>query len=185
MKYVRCKVCGYIMEADKVKDKCPACGLQKQVFEPYTMKLSPKRKWLIDQHVHPIAVHFPQVFIALLLILPIFARLSPDAILTTKFLAAFELTIWAFPFAVLGGFLTGLFDGKLRFKRLNPPLLIAKTIAGIVLQLISIAILGIYLASGLTDSAINWIMFLAVLGTICSIYLGKIGSSLFESFLPG
>ncbi len=70
-KYVRCKVCGYIMVESDLKDRCPACGLPKTVFEPYVSNISSRRKFIIDQHIHPIVVHFPQVFVMLIVAMPL------------------------------------------------------------------------------------------------------------------
>lgn len=182
MKYVRCKVCGYIMEEGKLKDKCPACGLPRQVFEPYSFKLAAKRKFVLDQHLHPIAVHFPQVFILLSVALPILA-LVLGAPWSAKLFSASELVILALPFTVLLGLLSGLFDGKVRFKRLNAPLLISKMVVGVLLQALSVAMLVLYLYTGFDD--LGWLIALGILATFCSIYLGKAGADLFGAYLPG
>ncbi len=182
--FIRCKVCGFIMDENHLKDLCPACGLPKTVFEPYTKKISPKRKFMIDQHFHPISVHFPQVFIVvIMLLLPLSFWVAEP--LRQDFLSAAKLSILALPFSVLLGFITGLLDGKIRFKKLTTPLLINKAIAGIILQLLSIAIFTLYVINGLTQMNIITLTALSVLSAICSIYLGRVGSTMFDSIMPG
>jgi uncharacterized membrane protein/rubredoxin len=182
--YVRCKACGFIMDENHVEDQCPACGLPKTVFEPYTKKISPRRTFLIDQHIHPISVHFPQVFIV-----AIFFMLSLafwlEAPLRGEFLIVAKFSILALPFSVLLGFVTGLFDGKIRFKKLKTPLLIRKAVVGVILQILSIVIFALYLLNGFTPSNMLVMIVLSILCTICSIYLGRVGSSMFNSMMPG
>lgn len=182
--YIRCKACGYIMDESHLKDVCPACGLPKTVFEPYTKKISPKRKFLLDQHFHPIAVHFPQVFIAVIPIMLLLSFFVTDP-LRNEFLIAAKLSIIAFPFSVLLGFVSGLFDGKLRFKTFNAPLLKNKIVAGIALQILSIIMLILYLVSGFTTINMIFLILLSIVSTACAIYLGRAGSPMFDSFLPG
>lgn len=182
--YVRCKACGFIMDENHVDDLCPACGLPKTVFEPYTKKISPRRTFIIDQHLHPISVHFPQVFMAVIFFMLCLAFWVKDP-LRGEFLIAAKLSIIAFPFSVFLGFITGIIDGKIRFKKLKTPLLIRKAIAGVILQALSIAIFVLYLANGFTTSNMIIIIILSILSTICGIYLGKAGSSMFNSMMPG
>jgi rubredoxin len=43
---VRCRPCGFVMDADKLGDVCPACGLPRKVFEPYRERVSLNRLFL-------------------------------------------------------------------------------------------------------------------------------------------
>jgi len=129
---IRCKACGYVMNESHLKDLCPACGLPKTVFEPYTKKIAARRKFVIDQHLHPIAVHFPQVFLLLALILPVLALIVNDPVRAEMLIIA-KWSILVLPFTVLGGLVTGLVDGKIRFKKITTPLLVNKMIAGVSL----------------------------------------------------
>ena len=139
---------------------------------------------LLDQHFHPIAVHFPQVFIAVIPVMLLLSFVVADP-WRTEFLAAAKLSILALPFSVLIGFLTGLFDGKLRFKTVKAPLLINKIVAGIALQILTTIIFILYLVSGFTTANMITIIVLSALSTACAIYLGRAGSPMFDSFLPG
>ena len=59
---VKCKSCGYVMEAGKLHDSCPACGVPAKMFEPFTDPVSSKRRSILALHIHPVLVHFPQAF---------------------------------------------------------------------------------------------------------------------------
>jgi len=183
-KYVRCKVCGYIMEESDLKDCCPACGLPKTAFEPYTKKISPQRKLILDQHLHPIAIHFPQVFIILIVLMPLLSLIVADP-WKSEFLIIAKWLIYVLPITVLGGFLTGLLDGNLRFKRLTTPLLVNKMMVGVIFQLLSIAILAFYLVDGFAGNTLWMIVGLGIISTACAIYLGRKGSTMFDSIMPG
>ena len=182
--FVRCKACGFIMDENHLKDVCPACGLPKTVFEPYTKKISPKRKFIIDQHIHPVSVHFPQVFIILIVILLLLSLFVGNT-LEMELLAAAKLSILVLPFSVLLGLTTGLIDGKARFKKLTTPLLLKKIRVAIIFQILSIVIFGLYLSNGFTEVNKAVIIVLGILATGCGVYLGKTGSSMFDSILPG
>jgi len=183
-KFVRCKACGFIMDENHLKDLCPACGLPKTVFEPYTKKISPNRKFIIDQHLHPIGVHFPQVFIAIIMFMLVLAFWVEDP-LRAEFLVMAKLSILALPFSVLLGFITGVIDGKIRFKKLTTPLLINKMIVGAILQVLSIAIFALYLANGFTTANMLVIIILSILSAACGVYLGKAGASMSDSIMAG
>jgi len=182
--FIKCKACGFIMDENHLTDLCPACGLPKTVFEPYTKKISPKRKFIIDQHLHPIGVHFPQVFIAIIIfMLPLSFVVAGS--LREEFLIAAKLSILALPFSVLLGFCTGLLDGKIRFKKLKTPLLINKMIVGAILQVLTIIIFVLYLLSGFTTTTMIVITILTILSAACGVYLGRAGASMSDSIMPG
>ena len=183
-RYVRCIVCGYIMEESELKELCPACGLPKTVFEVYPKKISPQRRFLLDQHLHPIAIHFTQVLILLIVALPLLSLIVRDP-WRSEFLIIAKWAIYLLPLTVLGGFLTGLFDGNLRFKKLTTPLLINKMIVGLIFQLLSVAILAYYLLDGFAGNTLWMIVGLAVICTACAIYLGRKGATMFDSVIPG
>ena len=182
--YIRCKACGFIMDESHLKDLCPACGLPKTVFEPYTKKISPRRQFIIDQHIHPISVHFPQVFIAVIVAMLSLAFWVEDP-LRGEFLILAKFSILAFPLSVFLGFITGLIDGKIRFKKLNTPLLINKAIAGVILQVLSIVVFMLYWMNGFTIGTMELIIVLSILSALCGVYLGRAGSSMFNSMMAG
>ncbi len=51
------------MEAGKLGDVCPACGLPRKVFEPYRERVSINRLRLLNLDMHPIAIHLSQAMV--------------------------------------------------------------------------------------------------------------------------
>ena len=81
---VRCRPCGFVMEADKLGDVCPACGLPRKVFEPYRERVSRNRLILLNLDLHPIAIHLSQALVIAIPILTIlrsfFSSFQPEMI---------------------------------------------------------------------------------------------------------
>ncbi|MFA6508081.1 MAG: hypothetical protein WCT14_18405, partial [Treponemataceae bacterium] len=149
MEYVKCKACGYIIEVGKLGDKCPACGVPSKQFEPYTEKVSAKRLMILKMHIHPVIVHMPQAFAAFLVLLPVGLMIlgsGPlyDALYDTTVVLAAVL-----PFSVVAAFGAGLFDGKIRFRKLSAPLLRKKMAAGSIFFVLSVAAACVALFTGL------------------------------------
>jgi rubredoxin len=184
-KYVRCKACGYIMEADKVGTLCPACGVPAKAFEPYEEKISEERKRVLDLHIHPIVVHLAQGIGPLLVLLAAALALlgegRPKALLldTTRVLAVFQ------PLAVLLAFAAGLFDGNLRFHKVTTPILVRKMAVG---SIFFVASLGAGLLAYLTRLD-GWSLapfaLLQLVSLGAAVYLGHQGFGLLFSRFPG
>jgi rubredoxin/uncharacterized membrane protein len=181
-KLVRCKVCGFIMEESKLGAMCPACGVPRKAFEEYIEKTAEKRLKLLHMDLHPIIVHFPQSFALLMLIL-----LGISLIFTNSFQlmarSALPLIGLSLPIVAVLALLSGMFDGKLRFKKITTPLLRQKILAGSIFIGSSI---GIAIFSNLEINSTIYIV-LIVLTLICigcSAILGKIGSTLLNAKLP-
>ena len=179
---VKCRACGYIMEEGDMKDLCPACGLPKTVFEPYKEKVAEGRKKWIDLHIHPIIVHFPPVFaVAIVGGLLLAGRVGDPW--RGDLMGAVELSILLMPVSLLAALVSGLFDGKLRFKKTKTPLLIHKMIAGGIFFGLSLVILGLWAADRFDHSGTMVVLSAACLG--CNTYLGRVGATLMEAVLPG
>lgn len=183
-KTVRCKACGYVTDESKVKDVCPACGLPKTVFEEYNEKISKKRKFILDLHLHPIAVHFPQALATLIPVLLIAAMLlDPDLLL--YFVHSARVLAVLLPFTVVGAIVAGIVDGKTRMKKLNTPLLARKMILGFLLLLFSVPMAVVVIWFG------NWwgwpflLIALSLGCLICEVFLGRIGGKLMYARLKG
>jgi rubredoxin/uncharacterized membrane protein len=176
-KLVRCKVCGYIMEEGRLKDKCPACGMPRQVFEPYIEKVVEKRIRLLRLDLHPVVVHFPQAFVFAILVFLLGIQLL-SVPFQTRILTTVQILGILLPIVVLFAFLAGIFDGKLRFKKLRTSLLIRKMIAGGIFFICSVGIA--LLSNTIQINELNyWItLLLSAICVGCSFILGKIGSTL-------
>lgn len=182
---VICKSCGFVMEKSKLKDKCPACGVLAKMFEPYTEKISPKRKLILSLDLHPILVHFPQAFIISIFTLSLIA-LAVQGSLRATVAAAITVLGVALPFVVAGAFVAGLIDGKVRFRRLTTPILKQKIVIGALFFLFSCGILAIVVSQPMAVSAPIIIVVLLSLPALgCATFLGLLGSSIINAKFPG
>lgn len=179
-----CKPCGYVMKESELQDLCPACGLPKKVFEHYKDRMSPGRRKILGLDLHPIAVHFPQtvlVFLLQALILNlIFPNFYPEVLLGT---AHFSAVI--FPFVVFAAFLSGLIDGKLRFKSVATPILKKKIIYSVIM-FVSSLFTPFLVMNGINDLNTKlWLLLCGVIAIICGIVLGHAGKGLMNIGMGG
>lgn len=181
---MRCKACGYIIREDKLKDSCPACGVPRTSFEQWKDTVSPRRRFILNLNLHPIALHFPQACSVML----------PFLILADQFLplprgielnqAVRVLGILVFPSA-LGAFIAGLVDGHARFKKITTPALISKIVIGLVF-LGSAFALSFTAFMNYTIEPVRWSLFTLSLACIgFQIALAQIGKRLMCVYLPG
>jgi len=182
---IRCKACGYVTKEGKIKDVCPACGVPAKMFEPYTDPVSEKRRMILGLHIHPIMVHFPQAFSITLFLLMVLSYFTPvkiewmlfDAILVVSFLL---------PYFVILSIITGLLDGKIRFRKVTTPLLKKKFILGVLLLIISIILAFVAFSGGFPASPLReYFTLLTIIAVACSAELGLIGGRLMEAKFPG
>ena len=184
---IRCKACGYVTKEGNIKDACPACGVPAKMFEPYKDPLSEKRRMILGLHIHPIMVHFPQAFSITLFLLIILSYFTPmriewmlfDAILVISFLL---------PNFVILSIITGLLDGKIRFRKVTTPLLKKKIIIGVLLLITSLAISFVTFSEQLlviASPAYNIITMLTIVAVACCTGLGLIGGQLMDAKFPG
>ena len=177
---VRCRPCGYVMEADKLGDVCPACGLPRKVFEPYRERVSPNRLLLLNFDLHPIVIHLSQAFVIAIPILAmlknIFGDFQPDMIQHVLIFSVF-----IFPFTLVFAIITGIIDGLTRFKTLKTPLLRVKIIFSIIILALSVAMFFIG-----PKEDFYWItIILSVLALAAGVQLGLWGKKLINVILPG
>lgn len=183
---VICSVCGYLMEEGALHDECPACGVSKKAFTPYTDKVKPKRRKILDLHMHNIIVHFPQAFALFMLFLLAALYIIKDPLRAEFAVTAKVLAIFL-PLSVLVGLVSGMIDGKTRYKRLNTIIFKRKIIVGIVFLLCSIGVTILMLAPGFTPGSSNHLMVLALVA-VCggaSVFLGHNGGRLAGTEVPG
>jgi hypothetical protein len=177
---VRCRPCGFVMEADKLGDVCPACGLPRKVFEPYRERVSLNRLRLLNLDLHPIAIHLSQslvIAIPLLAILTHFFQSVYPGML--KNVMAFAVVM--FPFTLGLAITTGVIDGLTRFKTLATPLLRVKIIFSLIILTLSIILCFV------SRNEKNYFLSLA-LSILClgaGIQLGLWGKKLINVILPG
>jgi len=177
---VRCRPCGFVMEADKLGDVCPACGLPRKVFEPYRERVSRNRLMLLNLDLHPIAIHLSQTFV---IAIPIFVMLRSFFSTFQPELVNNVLTtaIVVFPFTLLLAIMTGIIDGLTRFKTLATPLLRVKIIFSIIILILSVLIF--FTARDQGKYIITLILSILSLGA--GVQLGLWGKKLINVILPG
>jgi rubredoxin/uncharacterized membrane protein len=185
-KLIRCKACGYIMVEEKLGDKCPACGVPRDMFEPYTDPMAESRRRVLGFHLHPIAVHFPTSFAVAVLVFVIatFFFSGPVEellICTTKVMALF------LPLLVLIAFIVGLLDGKTRFRRLgHSQILKKKMIYGGLFFMFTLGLALLVWLGGFSSVLLTWATVVLATGSVVfSVVLALLGMPLMNAALPG
>jgi uncharacterized membrane protein len=182
---IRCKACGYVTKEGKIKDICPACGVPAKMFEPYTDPVSEKRRIILGLHIHPIMVHFPQAFAITLFLLAVLSYFAPPAIKEMLFDSTLVIS-FLLPFFVVLSIITGLFDGKIRFRKVTTPLLKKKIILGLIFLITSIALAFVAFSGQLPASPFReYFTLLTIIAVACGAGLGLLGGHLMEAKLPG
>jgi O-antigen/teichoic acid export membrane protein/rubredoxin len=173
---LRCKVCGYIIKESKLGDKCPACGVPKTAFEPYKEKVSEKRKRILDLEIHPILTHFSVGFSSFSFVLTLITLMFPT-FYRTELLNTIVILNVSLPVFVGLTLITGILDGKIRFKRIITIQHIKKMIIGTVLLAlaISIGVISFFLPTATILISLVIISFFCV---VCAGLLGLIGRTL-------
>ena len=174
------------MEEEKLGDKCPACGVPRDMFEPYTDPMAEARRRVLSFHLHPIAVHFPTSFAVAVLVFAIAAfffsgPVEELLICTTKVMALF------LPLLVLIAFLAGLLDGKIRFRRLDRShILKTKMLWGSLFFVLAVGLALLVWLGGLGSvPLISLAVALAAGCVACSVVLALLGMQILNAAFPG
>ena len=184
-KLVRCKVCGYIMYEDKLKERCPACGALRQVFEPYTDPMSQTRRNVLDLDLHRIAVHFPIAFAVAVPILLICAVIFPAR--SAIMLMTVKLMVLLLPLLIIAAFFVGMLDGVTRFRKIRVSEILKKKVAyGIIFFALSIILNILVWTAGFGSGPVVALEILvAVAAVACATELGLLGRGIMNSAFPG
>jgi hypothetical protein len=177
---VRCRPCGFVIEADKLGDVCPACGMPRKVFEPYRERVSRNRLVLLNFDLHPIAIHLSQALVIAIPILVIltnlFKQFQPEVLKNVLLFSVF-----VFPFTLVLAIITGVIDGLTRFKTLSTPILRVKIIFSLIILSLSLVLFFIAPQKELSVLTIA----LSILSLGAGIQLGLWGKKLINVILPG
>ncbi len=177
---VRCKPCGYVMEADKLGDVCPACGMPRKAFEPYRERVALNRLFVLSLDLHPIAIHLSQTFVILIPAMIFLTKIFPG-FHVEMFSSVLKFVVFIFPFTLVIAIITGIIDGLFRFKTLTPPLLKTKILFSSI-----IIVLGFALFFVAKPDHYGIISFILSLGSLaCAVRLGLLGKQLIDVILPG
>jgi uncharacterized membrane protein len=183
---LRCKTCGFIIEADKLGDVCPACGVPRTLFEPYADKVSPKRRVILDSHLHPVAVHLPQAFAFAIFAFGL-ALLAVDGEARKDLEITVTVMAWCLPFLAAAGIASGIFDGLVRFRKVSTPALTKKIVFGSAFLVLSVVLAILTGLGGFSAIAgfTYWVIGLGLACLGCGAILGLIGGTLIHSAFPG
>lgn len=177
---VRCRPCGYVMEADKLGDVCPACGLPRKVFEPYRERVSRNRLILLNLDLHPIVIHLSQAIVIAIPMLAIITHIFPG-FQTEMLKNVLTFSIFVFPFTLVLAIITGISDGLTRFKTLATPLLRVKIIFSIIILILSVILFFVA-----PYEKYYWLtIVLSILSLAAGVQLGLWGKKLINVILPG
>jgi hypothetical protein len=177
---VRCRPCGFVMEADKLGDVCPACGLPRKVFEPYREKVSRNRLMLLNFDLHPIVIHLSQALVIAIPVLTIMLNFFPK-FYSELFKNVLIFSVFVFPFTLIMAIITGIIDGLTRFKTLSTPLLRVKIIFSFLILGLSVAIFFV----APNENFYIWTLILSSLSLAAGVQLGLWGKKLINVILPG
>jgi len=168
------------MEADKLGDVCPACGMPRKVFEPYREKVSRNRLRLLNLDLHPIAIHLSQALVIAIPVLVIltnfFKDFQPEVLRNVLI-----FSIFIFPFTLVLAIISGIIDGLTRFKTLATPILRVKIIFSIIILILSV---GMIIASK-HENLYTLTLLLSILSLGAGFQLGLWGKKLINVILPG
>ncbi|MFX0123383.1 MAG: hypothetical protein ACFFAE_07060 [Candidatus Hodarchaeota archaeon] len=181
-KYEICRVCGYVRPVGK-GGRCPACGVRDTAFVPFQHKASFNRRIFLKLDVHPVAVHFTISYTAVTALL-FFLLLFIDDLLGVPIQGILDLQITFLPLLIVSGGVTGLIDGKVRFRKIKTPYLLRKIILGCILLVISVILLLLHTIS---QGNATFILIEGVLISVAFIiasYLGWIGAELICPIVP-
>ena len=181
-KYEICRVCGYVRSVGK-SGRCPACGVRDTAFVPFQHKASFKRRIFLKLDVHPVTVHFTITYTAVSALL-FFLLLFIDEILGIPIQGILDLQITFLPLLIASGGITGLIDGKIRFKKIKTPYLLRKIVLGCILFVTSVILLIIHIISQGDTSFLLIEAILVSLAFILASYLGWIGAELICPIVP-
>lgn len=183
---VRCKACGYILEKDALGEVCPACGVKKEMFEPWDDKVGELRRFILEKHLHPVIVHAPQALTFLLLIVGVLYPLFGAGLQTQFLWPTVVVMTWMLPISIVLTILSGFFDAMVRYRKVATPALIQKQILGYLLLAASI-VMTILVSNGSFASLTIWLAYVVanLVAMATSALLGIRGSKLTHAAMPG
>jgi len=181
-KYEICRVCGYVRLVGK-GGRCPACGVRDTAFAPFQHKASFNRRTFLKLDVHPVAVHFTITYTAVSALL-FFILLFVDELLGVPIQGILDLQLTFLPLLIVSGGITGLIDGKIRFRKIKTPYLLRKIFLGCILFVTSVILLVIHTLNPGDTIFLLIEGFLITIAFIIASYLGWIGAELISSIVP-
>jgi len=184
-KLYKCKVCGFVLKNKTLPDLCPACGFKGKIFEEFEPTISAKRRKALEMHAHSAIVHFPIAVITYIFFINLFI-LAKVIALHSVFAVSLKAMVLLLPFVTLFGMLSGLYDGKLRFKKIKTPLLKKKLLLSILLIAVSTSLFILQITLEIDQSSYTLLIlaYSIVLLSFATV-LGLLGGTLLNSKVRG
>jgi uncharacterized membrane protein len=182
---IRCKSCGLVIEENRVKDVCPACGVARKMFEAFNDPISRNRRRVLQLDIHPIIVHFAVAFTVSALVTALYILAFPVLFhrTATGAMRAFGGTL---PLIVAAAWLSGRYDGSVRFRKAKSLYLRTKTFVGIAFFICSAAAAALIFAIGpfiAWVSVVNVVLFAVCVGL--AFVQGRLGTRMLCCLFPG
>ena len=105
--------------------------------------------------------------------------------LKNELAATIRVLAFCLPFTLIGAFLSGMLDGKTRFRRYTTPILKRKIFIGGVFLVLSLLLLAATQVGPQSVAADVTVLLLSAGCLVCSMFLGLLGASLLEAKFPG
>ncbi len=181
---MRCRSCGYFLAEDALGDACPVCGVPRKMFEPYTDPVSERRRWILGLHIHPIVVHFSISFAVCALAASLFSLVFPHLLRHTV-TGALRSVVALLPLVLIATYLTGLYDGRVRFRRAKSLFLRQKKTVGVIYFCLSAAAAALFFTFGPAAwvHAADTALFAGCF--VCAFVQGRVGGHLMDTLFPG
>ncbi len=182
--YMMCRLCGFIVKGTVPPKVCPVCGAPLTAFVPIKRNVEEKRLKFLEMDLHPISTHFSiggAVFLVALFLVNLLSPTHSLVILGINlgYGGVLDFFVILEPIFVALTFVLGLFDGKMRYKKLQTPWLRYKTYLGAFAIVAAVLVLVFHFTSG-AGSIVSLlalegvgIFVLIGLGTILGLLGGK------------
>jgi len=182
---LRCKSCGYVVEAGRVGEVCPACGVPRKMMEPWKDPVSARRRFLLGLDLHPIVDHFSVSFATCAAVVAVFVLLFPG-FFRQPWLDVMRVFVGVLPLAVIASYVSGLYDGRLRFRRTSTPVLRFKKLVGILFFVFAATAAVVTFAFDLGGAWVRAVIFVLEAAAVgCAFVLGRTGKDLLNALFPG
>ncbi|MHA2271837.1 MAG: hypothetical protein ACXACI_08230 [Candidatus Hodarchaeales archaeon] len=185
--YEICRLCGYVRKKGENGGVCAACGAPAKSFAPYEHKASELRRRFLELDFHPVTIHFTVSYAMSLAILFILSLMTDELLgIPLRDDGILDFFVILFPIFVLAGGMSGIIDGKVRYRKIDTPFLKWKIFMSIGLLIISVLVVFAHVASdGGEDAVLTGIeAILILLAVILVSILGLIGVKLIHFIVP-
>jgi hypothetical protein len=128
-------------------------------------------------------VHFTISYTAVTALLYVLLLFN-DSLLGVAIQGIYDLQVTFLPLLIAGGGITGLIDGKIRFRKIKTPYLLRKIVLGCILLVTSVILFFLHVISQGANTFLLIEGLLISVAFILASYLGWIGAELICPIVP-